>query len=339
MTMASEMRISAAPSTRTYRRSESVVFFKTRDEFGELSNMSSRFPLVINDVGIPSSEALYQACRFPHLPEVQRLIISQKSPMTAKMVSKPYRDQSREDWDDIRVAVMKWCLRVKLAQHWQTFGDVLLRSGERAIVEQSSKDPYWGAIPDNRAEILKGANVLGRLLMELRERLKKAPEALKTIDPPLVESFRLLGRDIGPVRSAVEPTVFAPTLALTQAPVISGTRVAASAKQSQKRATSKQTVKKQTAKKQPELGLSPSPTKPRTKKRDGRNYHVVSSPRGGWDVVREGNKRASAHCRTKSEAADRARELARNNRVELVLHSKSEARAKETSIQLSWLAA
>ena len=60
---------------RTYVRSEVVVVYKTKETFGGLSNMASGFPLQINGVRILTSEALYQACRFPHMPEVQREII------------------------------------------------------------------------------------------------------------------------------------------------------------------------------------------------------------------------------------------------------------------------
>jgi predicted NAD-dependent protein-ADP-ribosyltransferase YbiA (DUF1768 family) len=49
-----------------------------------------------------TSEALYQACRFPHRPDVQRLILDQRSPMLAKNVGKPYRRDSRSDWEEVR---------------------------------------------------------------------------------------------------------------------------------------------------------------------------------------------------------------------------------------------
>ena len=75
--------------TRTYSRKESVVFRKTNEPFGGLSNMAGGYPIRVNGVRILTSEALYQACRFPHLPDVQKLIIGQISPMTAKMRSKP----------------------------------------------------------------------------------------------------------------------------------------------------------------------------------------------------------------------------------------------------------
>ena len=112
---------STTDQTRTYDRPSSVVFLKTHEAFGGLSNMAGGFPLHVHGVRIHTSEALYQACRFPHMPEVQRLIIGQTSPMTAKMKSKPHRKDSRPDWDRVRVKVMRWCLRMKLAQNWEKF--------------------------------------------------------------------------------------------------------------------------------------------------------------------------------------------------------------------------
>ena len=200
--------------TRTYDRSSSVVFRKTRETFGGLSNMAGGFPLLVSGVRIRTSEALYQACRFPHLPDVQRLIIAQRSPMTAKMKSKPYRHDSRRDWNRVRVNVMRWCLRVKLAQNLEFFSKLLLDTGDRAIVEQSRKDDFWGAKPvDDRT--LVGMNVIGRLLMELREFVKAEPEKnLRRVEPLLIPNFLLGGRPIEPVTDRTleraEPVVGTP---------------------------------------------------------------------------------------------------------------------------------
>lgn len=182
----------------TYRRADVVVFCKTKESFGGLSNMASGFPLLVNGVRIPTSEALYQACRFPHLPDVQREIIGQRSPMIAKMKSKPHRKESRRDWDCVRNNVMRWCLRVKLAQNYEEFGRLLLATGDRQIVEQSFKDDYWGAkVAGIAGDILTGQNILGRLLMELRELLKNdAGGALKTVLPLNIPDFLLLGKPI-----------------------------------------------------------------------------------------------------------------------------------------------
>lgn len=189
---------------RTYVRSEVVVVYKTKEAFGGLSNMAAGYPLRINGVRILTAEALYQACRFPHMPDVQREIIGQHSPMTAKMKSKPHRKNSRPDWDEIRHKVMRWCLRVKLAQNYEEFGLLLLATRNQPIVEQSRKDDYWGAkVVDDAGDTLVGQNVLGRLLMELREKLKDDTEGvLKTVPPLGISDFMLLGKPIETVTAS-----------------------------------------------------------------------------------------------------------------------------------------
>jgi ribA/ribD-fused uncharacterized protein len=187
---------------RTYRRAEVAVFHKTKDDLGGLSNMAGGFPLVVAGVQILTSEALYQACRFPHRPDVQRLIIAQASPMAAKMKSKPHRADTRAGWDDDRVTIMRWCLRVKLAQHPERFGRLLLATSDRPIVEQSRRDAFWGAKPLNE-DMLAGQNVLGRLLTELRDELRGAGSAAFTIvEPPRLPTFLLYGLPIGVVQSS-----------------------------------------------------------------------------------------------------------------------------------------
>ena len=186
----------AVASFRKTKRPEGLT---ASDEFfGGLSNMASGFPVMVNDIAIRTSEALYQALRFPERQELQHLVIAQNSPMTAKMKSKVYRDlHTREDWDDVRVDVMRWCLRVKLAQNWQTFGDLLRKTGDRPIVEDSRKDDFWGAKPTEDGELLCGRNVLGKLLMELRDELNgENPERLKTVEPLDIPNFVLYGHAI-----------------------------------------------------------------------------------------------------------------------------------------------
>ena len=97
---------------QTYHRNECATFLRTTERFGGLSNMAGGYPLLVNNISILTSEALYQACRFPHKSEIQKTVIEQKSPITAKMKSKPYRKESRDDWDEVRVKIMSWCLRV-----------------------------------------------------------------------------------------------------------------------------------------------------------------------------------------------------------------------------------
>jgi len=202
--------LNSAPKEHTYNRENTVIFQKTHDSFGGLSNMAGGYNLLINGIKIYTSEALYQACRFPHLPNIQRLIIEQKSPMAAKMVSKPYRKDSRKDWDEVREIIMEWCLRVKLAQNWDTFGRLLKSSSDLPIVEESKRDGFWGAKPVDDS-ILVGENVLGNLLMKLRsEYLKPNNESLLIVEPPKIENFLIYGNKISIVIENKELSVNKP---------------------------------------------------------------------------------------------------------------------------------
>lgn len=183
---------------RTYSADEACVFRKTKEAFGGLSNMASGFPLIVNGIRFFSSEALYQACRFPHLPDVQSKIISERSPMSAKMVGKPFRNDSRLDWEAVRIEIMTWCLRVKLAQNFISFGQLLESTHDKPIVEDSSKDPFWGAMRDKEnPKQLTGVNALGRLLMKLRQDYNSPNRfSLLYVEPLSIPNFHLYGRPI-----------------------------------------------------------------------------------------------------------------------------------------------
>jgi ribA/ribD-fused uncharacterized protein len=190
---------------RTYTPAEVVKFRKTNEPFGGLSNMAPGFPVVVNHIHFWTSEALYQCCRYPDAPDVQEIIACERSPMTAKMKGKKFRDLTRSDWEQIRVKVMRWSLRVKLAQNQGTFGRLLLETGNKPIVEESAKDQFWGArVQDGDA--LMGVNVLGRLLMELREQWRSAaPSDFEHVPPPQIPNFLLFGKQVETVQAKTEP--------------------------------------------------------------------------------------------------------------------------------------
>ena len=178
---------------RVYNIKECISFKKTNEEFGGLSNMASGFPLKINNIDIKTSEALYQSMRFPDYPDIQKEIIYQKSPMTAKMISKKYRKiYTREDWNKKRISIMRWCLQVKLVQNMDKFGLLLIETKDKNIVEISRKDDFWGTI--QKEEFLIGVNALGRLLMELREYHKN--NIIEKVEPLNINNFRLFGEKI-----------------------------------------------------------------------------------------------------------------------------------------------
>ncbi|MFK7797933.1 MAG: NADAR family protein [Aureispira sp.] len=183
---------------REYKANQVVSFRKTKEAFGGLSNMCSGYPLNINGHKILTSEAIYQACRFPDLPNIQQIIINERSPMTAKMKSKPHRINTRADWDSTRIVIMRWALQVKLAQNFLKFGKLLEETHPKQIVEDSRKDKFWGAVRDKNDEnSLIGVNALGRLLMELRQKyMSENRYDLLIVQPLHIDNFKLFGEPI-----------------------------------------------------------------------------------------------------------------------------------------------
>ena len=91
--------------------------------------------------------------------------------MKAKAFAK--RGVERADWREIAVDVMRFCLNHKY-QNSAEFRQALADSGDRYIVEDESnrkkKPDSWGAVLDTATNEYYGKNIMGRLLMELREK-------------------------------------------------------------------------------------------------------------------------------------------------------------------------
>ncbi len=153
-----------------------ISFTKTNLPFGWLGNMFAA-PITYNGQIWLTSEALFQALRFDDVT-IREMIRNDKSPMGAKFMSKrkEYRTKrvvepmSMEDIENMRL-----CLRLKFDQHSE-LREKLLKTGDHIIVEDVSarkgaRHKFWGAVLTN--DVLDGQNMLGKLLMELREELRK----------------------------------------------------------------------------------------------------------------------------------------------------------------------
>lgn len=163
--------------------------------------MAKGYPLLINNIPIQSSEILYQACRYPEHPDIQKLIITNSNPFEAKKIARKYDALTRAGWEENRVSIMKWCVRVKLCQNWKPFFELLNATNEANIVEHSDKDIFWGARKESDNSFY-GINVLGRILMETRELARKKGQDGFLIIPPLkIDRFDILGDPISIIRA------------------------------------------------------------------------------------------------------------------------------------------
>lgn len=182
---------------KIYNAKEVVSFAKITGEWGGFSNMSYS-ALFVNETFIPSVEALYQCCKYPLYPEIQKEIISQDNAMKAKHVSRNYSKFQRQDWETIKYSIMRWSLMVKLIQDWDNFSFLLRKTTGKQIVEFSCKDTDWGTVPYGK-NLLRGRNILGRLLMELRDTFVLTGNKPQFVPPLNISSFQLFGINIGRV--------------------------------------------------------------------------------------------------------------------------------------------
>jgi hypothetical protein len=86
---------------------------------------------------------------------------------------------------------MKFCIEIKLYQNYNTFSQILLATKDMPIVEFTDKDKVWGATPEG--DYYVGTNALGRLLMELREKVKSNTFEFKIPD---IKDLRFLNEQI-----------------------------------------------------------------------------------------------------------------------------------------------
>ena len=154
-----------AIQVRKYEASKVAVVYTLSGEYGILSNF---YPQEIKFEGMTAvaPEALYQALKFED-PKYRRYVLAAKNPVEAKK-----RGRARQaDYVDVpcRVAIMRTVLKLRAQD--AKFRERLLSTGSQPIVERSALDQFWGARPQGNQLI--GRNVLGRLLMELREQLRK----------------------------------------------------------------------------------------------------------------------------------------------------------------------
>lgn len=96
----------------------------------------------------------------------KRFIISANSPSEAKRRGRliPLRD----DWEAVKVDVMRLGLSLKFTSDF-SLADELVRTGKVYLEEGNTwHDNFWGNCSCEKCNNVKGLNILGALLMELR---------------------------------------------------------------------------------------------------------------------------------------------------------------------------
>lgn len=157
-------------SIESYPADRVARICKVAEQWGDFSNFG-RVPVTVDGVEFNTTERLYQVMKFTD-PEARRAVFRATNP---KMTAKHYETLGlwREEWPAMIVDAMKYCLMQKYAQS-EKFRSELESTGGLFIVEDQTTFPKkkadtWGVKLSADGKSYEGPNLLGRLLMELRD--------------------------------------------------------------------------------------------------------------------------------------------------------------------------
>ncbi len=142
-----------------------IEFYRERDApYGCFSNFS-KHSFTLGGKPWQTVEHYFQAQKFPGTPQEEAIRLA-PDPMTAKNLGNDRTVPLRADWDAVKDDVMREAVRAKFSQH-PDIRAVLLGTDTETLIEAARNDSYRGSGPDG-----KGKNMLGQVLMEVRDELK-----------------------------------------------------------------------------------------------------------------------------------------------------------------------
>ena len=138
---------------------------------GNLSVLSNFHQTTVKFKGISfrSAEHAYQhkMAIYHGQHDIALRILNARTPAQAKETSKKVR--KCEQWHETKPNIMSEILKAK-SQQCPNFKDALLKTGQKKLIHNIDTDSYWGCGPD-----LKGLNMMGTLLEELRMEIRSGP--------------------------------------------------------------------------------------------------------------------------------------------------------------------
>jgi ribA/ribD-fused uncharacterized protein len=131
---------------------------------GEYSFLSNFYDssIIIDGKLFKTVEHAYQAHKTLDSEDFEKIRKS-KTPSEAKKIGRTV--SLREDWDSVKVSLMKVFLQKKFENPF--LADLLVSTQDALLIEENFwNDKFWGVCRGS------GKNMLGKLLMEVRENIK-----------------------------------------------------------------------------------------------------------------------------------------------------------------------
>ena len=105
-------------------------------------------------------------------------VLKTSDPSVAKSLGKKIHNFDMDIWRNSRDEYMRKAIHAKFSQDSSNLANFLIQTGDATLVEANPHDSYWGAglsLTDDKLwdpSKWKGSNILGRMLCELREKIK-----------------------------------------------------------------------------------------------------------------------------------------------------------------------
>jgi len=151
----------------------SINFYSVNAKYGCFSNFSND-QVYVKGKTWKTSEHYFQAQKFAGT-KFELEIAKCKSPMEAAEMGRDRSLPLRKDWESVKNNVMREVLIMKFWQN-ENCKKELLSTGDESLVEHTDKDSYWADGGNG-----KGKNMLGQLLMEVRQVLRDQEKFIKSL--------------------------------------------------------------------------------------------------------------------------------------------------------------
>ena len=143
-------------------------------EFAFLSNFAQS-PILHEGIVYPTVEHFFQAMKTLNATE-RETIAAAATPGVAKHMGR--KVNLRPDWEKVKIDVMRTGLKFKFADY--NMAQKLLATGDKYLIEGNWwHDNTWGSCNCPNCAGKPGRNLLGQLLMEIREEVRSEWESMQ----------------------------------------------------------------------------------------------------------------------------------------------------------------
>ena len=107
--------------------------------------------------------------------ELREKLMKCSSGYEVKKLSYENKGLWRDDWDEIKVEVMKYVVRMKFKCNWELMNGLMLEVGSREVVEMNKHgDKFWGKVNEGGKWV--GENWLVRVIMVVWSEMSRERE-------------------------------------------------------------------------------------------------------------------------------------------------------------------